>query len=56
MTRYRSIGAAMRAFSAPVKALDKYRNAKLKGQVSYRDHTVRIPAEAVDDKFIQNLN
>ena len=37
------------------KALEKYRNVKLRGQVTYRDHTVRISAEAVDDKFIQNL-
>ena len=37
------------------KALEKYRNAKLRGQVTYRDHTVRIPAEAVDDQFVQNL-
>ncbi len=37
------------------KALEKYRNLKPKGQVTYRDHTVRIPAEAVDDQFVQNL-
>ena len=37
------------------RALERYRNAKLKGQVTYRDHTVRIPAEAIDDKFVQNL-
>ena len=37
------------------KALRRYRNAKLRGQVTYRDHTVRIPAEAVDEAFIQNL-
>ncbi len=37
------------------RALERYRNAKLRGQVTYRDHTVRISAEAVDDKFIQNL-
>ena len=30
-------------------------NAKLCGQVTYRDHTVRKPAEAVDDAFIENL-
>ena len=37
------------------KALQRYRETKLWGQVTYRDHTVRIPAEAVDEKFIQNL-
>ena len=37
------------------KALHHYRNAKLRGQVTYRDHTVRVPAEAVDERFIQNL-
>ena len=37
------------------KALEKYRNLKPKGQGTYRDHTVRIPAEAVDDQFVQNL-
>ena len=37
------------------KALEKYRNARLRGQVTYGDHTVRIPAEAVDDQFVQNL-
>ena len=37
------------------KALVRYRNAKLRGQVTYRDHTVRISAEVVDDQFVQNL-
>ena len=37
------------------RALKLYRGAKLRGQVTYRDHTVRISAEAVDDQFIQNL-
>ena len=37
------------------KALQRYSGTKLSGQVTYRDHTVRIPAEAVDEKFIQNL-
>ena len=37
------------------RAFERYRNAKLRGQVTYRDHTTRIPAEAVDDQFIQNL-
>ena len=36
-------------------ALERYRSVKLRGQVTYRDHTTRISAEAVDDKFIQNL-
>ena len=37
------------------RALERYRDAKLRGQVTYRDHTVRIPAEAVDEQFVQNL-
>ena len=37
------------------KALEHNRNAKLRGQVTYRDHTVRIPANAVNDQFVQNL-
>ena len=37
------------------KALERYRTLKLSGQATYDDHTVRIPAEAVDDQFIQNL-
>ena len=37
------------------KALEKYRNLKPRGQATYLDHTVRIPAEAVDDQFIQSL-
>ena len=37
------------------KTLEKYRNLKPKGQVTYRDHTVRIPADAVNDPFVQNL-
>ena len=37
------------------RALQRYRNAKLRGQVTYCDHTVRVPVEAVDEKFIQNL-
>ena len=28
---------------------------KAQGQVTYRDHTVRITADAVDDQFVQNL-
>ena len=35
--------------------LERYRTLKLRGQATYLDHTVRIPAEAVDDQFIQNL-
>ena len=38
------------------RALERYRNVKLRGQVTHRDHTVRIPAEAVDDQFVQNLD
>ena len=37
------------------RALERYQTLKLKGQATYLDHTVRIPAEAVDDQFIQNL-
>ena len=37
------------------KALQRYRTAKLHGQVTYRDHTVRVPAEAMDEAFVQNL-
>ena len=37
------------------KALQRYRNAKLRGQVTYRDHTVRIPPDASDEAFIENL-
>ena len=37
------------------RALERYRTLKLSGQATYLDHTVRIPAEAVDDQFIQNL-
>ena len=37
------------------RALERYRNARLRGQVTYRDHTVRIPADAVDENFVQNL-
>ena len=37
------------------RALERYRTLKLRGQVTYQDHTVRILAEAVDDQFIRNL-
>ena len=37
------------------RALERYRTLKLRGQATYLDHTVRIPAEAVDDQFVQNL-
>ena len=37
------------------RALEQYQNLKLRGQATYLDHMVRIPAEAVDDQFIQNL-
>ena len=36
-------------------ALERYSETKLSGQVTYQDHTVRVPAKAVDEKFIQNL-
>ena len=38
------------------RAQERYRTLKLRGQATYLDHTVRIPAETVDDQFIQNLN
>ena len=37
------------------KALERYQNLKLSGQVTYQDHTVRIPAEAVDGQSVQTL-
>ncbi len=37
------------------RALEHYRSLKLRGQATYLDHTIRIPAEAVDDQFVQNL-
>ena len=37
------------------RALERYRILKLRGQATYLDHAVRIPTEAVDDQFIQNL-
>ena len=37
------------------RALEHYRSLKLRGQATYQDHTVRIPAEAMDDQFVQNL-
>ena len=37
------------------RALDRYRDLKLRGQMTYQDHTVHIPAEAADDQFVQNL-
>lgn len=37
------------------KALQRYRETQLSGQVTYRDHTIRIPADAVVEKFVQNL-
>ena len=37
------------------RALERFRILKLKGQVTYWDHTTRIPADAVDEKFVHNL-
>ena len=37
------------------RALEPYRSLKMRGQVTYQDHTVRITPESVDEKFIQNL-
>ena len=42
-------------FYAGPRTLERYRNAKLRGQVTYRNRTVRIPPDAVDEAFIQNL-
>ena len=36
------------------KALDRYRGLALTGQVAYSDHVVDIPADAVDEAFVQN--
>lgn len=30
-------------------------STQLRGQVTYRDHTVWVPPEAVDDQFVKNL-
>ena len=38
------------------RALEQYRSLKIRGQVTYQDHTVRMPAEAVDDQFIRHLS
>ena len=37
------------------RALERYRAAKLRGQVTYRDHTVRIPRGGIDNGFIEDL-
>ena len=37
------------------KAPRRYRETKLNGHVTYQDHTVRVPVDAMDEKFIQNL-
>ena len=37
------------------KALERYRYVKLRGQVTYRDHTVRVSADDVDNQFVKNL-
>ena len=37
------------------KAIERYRNVKLRGQVTYRDHTVRVEADDVDNQFVKNL-
>ena len=34
------------------KALERYRNAILSSQVTYRDHTVRVSGDAIDDQFV----
>ena len=37
------------------KALERYRDLELSGQVTYKDHTVRVPAEAVSEQFVKSL-
>ena len=37
------------------RAIERYRTLKIRGQVTYEDHTIRIPPEAVNERFIQNL-
>ena len=37
------------------RALERYKNAKLRRQGTHLDHTVRVPADAVHDTFIENL-
>ena len=37
------------------RALKRYRNVQFKGQVTYQDHTVEVPAEAVNDQFVEKL-
>ena len=37
------------------RTLEPYRTLNMRGQVTYQDHTVRIPPEAVDERFIHNL-
>ena len=37
------------------RALERYRNLELSGQVTYRDHTIRVPAEAANDQFVKSL-
>ena len=36
------------------KALERYRDLRLTGQVAYSDHLVDIPAAAVDEAFVRN--
>ena len=35
--------------------LERYRGLNIAGQVTYSDHVVDIPPEAVDGKFVENL-
>ena len=37
------------------RAIERYRTLKIRGQVTYEDHTIRIPPETVNERFIQNL-
>ena len=36
-------------------ALERYRGLSIAGQVAYPDHVVDIPADAVDERFVENL-
>ena len=37
------------------RALERYRGLNIAGQVAYPDHVVDIPADAVDERFVENL-
>ena len=49
-----AVQAMIYMYAVPM-ALERYRNANLMGQVTYRGRTIRIPADAVNEQFVQNL-